>query len=225
MGLVNGLGLVAMLTRIYENYPMDSFLQWFTGNNKLIIQILVAVIGLVMVYLVYRLFFASHEVEETVGTADSLVKMPQPEVAAKTVETSEKSPEKLADTVVEAAAAPAPVVEVKVDESLKLENENNLKKISELENKLKSHLAQLSSKDEQLANMKEQLNAKRPVPAMTYVDPVQLSGDANLIAQIDELQKKLKEYDIISDDIAELQDLRKENTALKSQLEEKPAAT
>lgn len=183
---------------------MNSFLQWFTGNNKLIIQALVVSISLVLIYFVYRIFFAKSEEVETVNATDTLVKVS---------ESKEPTP------VVSPIATPV------VDEALKAENETHKKKIADLMAQLKQHQDQLTSKDEQLANMKEQLASKRPVPAISYVDPTQLSGDSNLVAQIDELQKKLKEYDIISDDIAELQDLRKENTALKTQLEGKSASS
>lgn len=259
-----------MLRRFRENYRMDNFLYWYSQNNKTVIQILAVLIGFLLIYLIYRLFFATVEVtneretppvllKSETKTADS--KEASSEAAEKSKPSSSQSsaaasvPEPI--TLVAASPAveevkkenpkPAPasteasVAQTEESQSIGVAratdtpsvsiNDNAIfNEVSNLKKDLAEAQATIKAKENEIADFKEKLLEQQKLNekvvkggTRTLIDTANLSGDKDLIAKIDELQKKLTEYDIISDDISELQSLRKENAELKEKANASPA--
>lgn len=79
------------------------------------------------------------------------------------------------------------------------------------------HSAQLEEKDKTIAQLESEIqalkNAEAPVAA---VDTSQLEA---VQGQVQELERRLSEYEILSEDLADLSRLKKENEDLKKQLE------
>lgn len=111
----------------------------------------------------------------------------------------------------EAAIASEPQVNV-------VEVENLKNDLSSTKSALKAREKELEDVKNQLAEQKKLLEKSSKNSARVMVDTSTLNGDKDLIEKIDELQKKLAEYDIIADDISELQTLRKENSELKEKV-------
>ena len=207
---------------------MDSFLYWYSQNNKTIIQFISACIGLVLIYFIYRMFFAPAETAH--GEANALA-------TSKQLADLDKKITKMIDHQVQeiqpvAFTGDAAEYEASAKESAKESptGENpagdvqNQVEVNKLKKELQSSNEIILAKNAELNELKEKLieyQKNAPVAQSAPADP----NDPKLIAKIEELQKKLQEYDIISDDISELQSLRAENAELKSKIEEKSSAS
>ncbi len=215
---------------------MESFLYWYAENNRTIIQFLCVSIGMVIIYFIYRIFFSSAagltESGEEPAQATSrqisdldkkITKIIDYQIKAlqPTVYTGEAD-EYEANAKAEASTLTAMVNSSSPESSV--ESEAMIKKIqSEIayfKKELQFSQESMSEKTAELNTVKEKLieyQMSGP-PTEGLQKGMTLTGDAALISKIEELQKKLQEYDIISDDIAELQSLRAENADLKTKI-------
>jgi myosin heavy subunit len=229
---------------------MDSFLHWYSQNNKTIIQFLCVCIGLVLIYFIYRIFFApaetaheggdsrSHVTSKQIADLDKkLSKMLDQQTAASkpatfTGEASEYEANAKAESMVDILAAESALTGTPIEPSAesqvvidKIQNE-----ITQLKKDLQASSDIIAAKNMELNTVKEKLiEHQKFLPSMQNTTDNLVgassntivttgSNDQTLVAKIDELQRKLQEYDIISDDIAELQSLRAENAELKSKI-------
>lgn len=221
---------------------MDSFLYWYSQNNKTIIQFLCVCIGLVLIYFIYRMFFAPAETAHEGGDARSQVTskqiadldkkisimMDQQTAASKstvlTGEASEYEANAKAESLVGALAG-----DVSVESQAAMEQIKN--EVAQLKKELQVSNETIALKNTELNTVKEKLiEHQKTLPGASMQTTTDNlvgasntivttgSNDQALVAKIDELQRKLQEYDIISDDIAELQSLRAENAELKSKI-------
>lgn len=221
---------------------MDSFLYWYSQNNKTIIQFLCVCIGLVLIYFIYRMFFAPAETAHEGGDARSQatskqiadldkkisIMMDQQTAASKstvlTGEASEYEANAKAESLVGALAG-----DVSVESQAAMEQIKN--EVAQLKKELQVSNETIALKNTELNTVKEKLIEHQKTLQATSMQTTtdNLVGASNtivttgsndqaLVAKIDELQRKLQEYDIISDDIAELQSLRAENAELKSKI-------
>jgi hypothetical protein len=230
---------------------MDSFLHWYSQNNKTIIQFLCVCIGLVLIYFIYRMFFASaetvHEGEDSRSHVTSkqiadldkkLSKMMDQQRAALkpavfTGEASEYEDNAKAESMVDVLAAESALAGVPIE--LSAESQAVIDKIQNEVAQLKKDLLAsneiITAKNAELNTVKEKLiEHQKTMPSVKNTTDnlvgtessssivTTASNDQDLVSKIDELQRKLQEYDIISDDIAELQSLRAENAELKSKI-------
>ncbi len=221
---------------------MNHFLDWYAEHNKTVIQLLFVIIGLGLIYLIYRLFFitsaeSDHSPEVKKSTPQKNVDPVSPIVKLNTAnEVSESSKVIQTENVVNETIALEQVsnqaIEQKTQQDLdqaliqieelkkiKLQLDEDLEKQKQTEKIIQKELEQ--AKIEIKETVKEAAKGAKETSGYSYVDTSQLVGDEALVKKIDELQLKLQEYDIISDDIAELQDLRKENEQLKAELNNK----
>ncbi|MBC7458905.1 MAG: hypothetical protein H7235_11535 [Bdellovibrionaceae bacterium] len=222
---------------------MDRFLYWYSQNNKIIIQFLCICIGLVIIYFIYRIFF---NLGETASDGDDgrtqlankqladldkkISKMMDHQVSTSkpavfTGEASEYEANAKADALAESAAASAAAGAIAGEVAAESQNE-----VAQLKKELQSSVEIIAAKNTELNTVKEKLiehqkampnlNIQSTMDNLTSSSQVVITGtgenDKTLVAKIDELERKLNEYDIISDDIAELQSLRAENAELKS---------
>jgi hypothetical protein len=247
---------------------MDHFLNWYSQNNKNVILVLSTVIGLGLIYFLYRMLFASQAAEENISKKS--VEAPREPVETKKatpVEESAKIHAAIANEEVFSdsanagenatikgdeshnetgghatatssasfngeAAASSSEASVAAQEKSVLDDA----RIKALQEQLDSALSELkqskaeisrSQRDaaaaqDELSQIKNKIkNQSDNGNDIQYVDTTKLEGDEAMIKRIDELQNKLQEYDIISDDISELQNLRKINAELTKQLAEK----
>jgi len=228
---------------------MDSFLYWYSQNNKIIIQLLCVCIGLVLIYFIYRMFFAPAEASndgdgrspvtsKQIAELDKkITKIIDHQTAASkpavfTGEASEYEATAKADALAEAAAAAAAegalagAAEANAESQAVIEQIKT--EVAQLKKELQASNEILTAKNAELTTVKEKLiEHQKAIPQVqatmdnlvgdsSNTIATTGSGDPSLLAKIDELQRKLQEYDIISDDIAELQSLRAENAELKS---------
>lgn len=233
---------------------MDSFLHWYSQNNKTIIQFLCVCIGLVLIYFIYRMFFAPAETAHEGGDPRSQVtskqildldkkisKMMDQQTAASkpavfTGDANEYEANAKAESMVDILAAQSALAgEVATQSAPSAESQAVIEKIqnevAQLKKELQASNETITAKNAELNTVKEKLiEHQKSLPSMqNTTDNLVGMGSSNaivttgsndqaLVSKIDELQRKLQEYDIISDDIAELQSLRAENAELKSKI-------
>lgn len=177
---------------------MDIFLSWFAEHNKTVIQVTAVLIGLILVYFVYRLLFGKKEALFSVVSETS----PDEQVGQSSLDKS----------VDDAAHISEQKTDLKPVDSY---DTSDLEKMLEAKDEeillLKSKLSQGFDKAESLANTN--LTEKT-----VGTEDQKNEADVVLIAKVEELERKIKEYEIIAEDIAELQNLRKENEDLQNQL-------
>ena len=229
---------------------MDSFLHWYSQNNKTIIQFLCVCIGLVLIYFIYRMFFAPAETAHEGGDPRSQVtskqildldkkisKMMDQQTAASkpavfTGDANEYEANAKAESMVDILAAESALTtqsEPSAESQAVIEKIQN--EVAQLKKELQASNETITAKNAELNTVKEKLiEHQKSLPSMqNTTDNLVGMGSSNtivttgsndqaLVSKIDELQRKLQEYDIISDDIAELQSLRAENAELKSKI-------
>lgn len=177
---------------------VDHLLKWIINNNDLLIESLVGLIVLLVILLAYRTFVSARDTE--LGTAPG-------GVSAELEETLKK--------VLEKANALAPTGAVPTGDQATL-----LTQISDLKQSLESKQAEI-----------EMLKSAGPAPAEGAAGAADASASAGssvdtsaLEAKIEELQNKLTEYEIISEDIADLSFYKEENVKLQKEVETLKAA-
>lgn len=209
---------------------MDNFLYWYSQNNKIIIQSLILFIGIILIYFIYRLFFhAADSVSENGelhanNTSQQIAELDKK--ISKIIDFHEKNP--IQKVVSNETQDSETQNKIDIPEGVPAENQELVLQLqAELEKtkkELKNSNELVAAKSAELNTAKEKIleyqkNApleKESVPEKVNTEGS--SGDAQLLAKIEDLQRKLQEYDIISDDIAELQVLRAENSELKAKL-------
>lgn len=169
---------------------MAKFLDWYALHNTVIIQALAALIALLIVFFIFRLFFAKSSVDahENESTGYSQI--------------NEKL-NKLLDNQTHA-----------VPVSLDVNSEQDVlkqKEIINLQNEMAALKAQITEKDKELQDVKAAILAAGDSPVVENAESLQ--------KELETLKERLSEYEIIADDIADLQKLRKENEDLKRQMD------
>lgn len=188
---------------------MNDIINWIAINDTLLIRIgFTAILVLIIVY-IYRFFFVP-KINIAVET---------PSVASEdknnAAEAAKVSEGKASST---AASFDLSVVAKKTEEI------ENLK--SEIE-KLKN---QITDSEKLVSDLNEKVSMAQSAPAQTEsentnsgVSAAAGNGDPDMVAslnnQIEQLQNRLAEYEIIAEDISEISQLRHENAELKKKLE------
>lgn len=170
---------------------VEKFLSFWSSNNTLIIELLIAVILLSVIYLAFRTFFGANPADENVG--HGLGGLNSDEI--------QRTLQKIIDTGGAAKSAAAPVVgsgATSVDtaqlDKLKLE---------------------VQEKEKAILAMKDQIQQ------LTVVQASAVSSAANskeLEVKVKDLEARLAEYEIISEDIADLSFYKEENSRLQKEL-------
>jgi len=171
---------------------IDKFLAFLFNNNTTVIEVLFASVLVLLVLLALRLFLSSKEPKESGVSSGSLSEL-------------EASLKKILE---QSNSVPA---NAQVTTAVATENPEAKNLVEEI-NKLKE---ELNAKAKQVEEMKT-ASAQNPAAA----GPSLNAGEKDkLDLQIKELQAKLSEYEIISEDIADLSFYKEQNARLTKELE------
>lgn len=203
-----------MLAAVFENSFMAKFLEWYTQYNALIIQSLAGVIVVCIFFFIYRLFFSKHaEVEMSGGEASTLSDSSIQKIEAKLSEILDKHEPKAT------VSAPAGTADAALTQE-----------ITQLKAEVEKYKSEIIIKETEISQLKEQVQTAGGTPAPVEPAPVASGGAsteelealkaklADYEAQIEKLNSRLSEYEIISDEIADLPRFKKENEDLKAQV-------
>lgn len=207
-----------------QNWNMEKFLNWYSEHNTGIIQFLIILISLVIAYLVYRLFFGASTAVQSSSETVSLSS-----ASNQKIDVLDK---KMSFLIENMSKDPVPT---SLSTATKTDTVNSNTDQFDLQNSLTFLTDLLKQKENEIEKLKQSLSQERTThltdakfnsesqPATT-VQPTQTvavsDSDQNqeLQSRISDLESKLQEYEIISEDIAELQTLKLENEKLKEQL-------
>ena len=205
---------------------MAIFLDWFASHNTLVIQSLAAIVALLIVVLIFRLLFANQQAATAGLTKDVtfaqleeklnklLEQQSQMKVSVNAV--TEGTDDLLgADAMAalsgdpEAAAAAAAAGTAATEQVAELSRLRA--EISTLKDSLKRKEVEITSAKEQAAQSAN--------TAQQDAKLADLSGKiTDYEKEIEALKNRLSDYEIIAEDIADLQAYKKENADLKNQL-------
>lgn len=171
---------------------IDSFLNFLFKHNTTIIEVLIASVLVLLVLVALRLFLSSKEPKDSSLSSGSLGDL---EASLKKI--LEKAGGVPANSEVTAAVAAG---------------NPEAKNLVEEINKLKEELGAKQKQVEELKSNSAQ-NTATAAPGLSASDKEKLE------AQIKELQAKLSEYEIISEDIADLSFYKEQNAKLTKELE------
>ena len=190
---------------------VERFLLFWSHNNQTIIQVLIVLTLLFIVALVFLTLFGSKdEFSEKGGSAQispdlekSLQRMLENQTQAKSAVFDFSKGE-----------ANAPVV------SSAQSSDQNTAAHQEAVAQLEKVKAEVAAREKSIQELKTQLEVAQSA-AQAAVPSASSSG---LEARIKELEARLSEYDIISEDIADLSKFKEENEKLKKQLSQAASA-
>ncbi|HEY8270058.1 MAG TPA: hypothetical protein VIG33_04170 [Pseudobdellovibrionaceae bacterium] len=185
---------------------MEKFLEFWSHYNAAIIESLVALILVSAIYLAYRSLFAAKEVETSheviSGGAFNAVQIEK--TLQKILDQQSSRPASLTSGVATETEVPAEILQ-ELD-FLKKALEEKEKQIATLQ--AKAAQVNAGPSDEQIAAAASAAAGLAEKERLDYV------------SKIKELEARLAEYEIISEDIADLSFFKEENTRLTKELEE-----
>ena len=182
---------------------VERFLLFWSQHNKTIIQVLIVLTLLFIVALAFLTLFGSKDEFSEKGHSAQI----SPDL--------EKSLQRMLENQTQAKSAvfdfskgdaTAPVVS----------NANNLAANQEIVAQLEKVKSEMAARETAIQDLKTQLEMARSAPQAAPA-----ANNSGLEARIKELEARLSEYDIISEDIADLSKFKEENEKLKKQLNQK----
>ncbi len=188
---------------------VEQFLRFWSQYNALIIELLIAAILLIVVYLAYRTFFGEEESHSLVDgkslDVDGIEKALQKILAQQTsfVAAGGSAP---AVSLPAMAAAPASVTS-----GAPPPNTAELAKLK----------ADIVERDKTIEDLRAQLAAAKAAPASAPAagSPEDAEERRKQEAYLKNLEARLAEYEIISEDIADLSFYKEENSKLQKEIE------
>jgi len=197
---------------------MQQLLFWYSKNNSIIIQSLSIIIGLLLCFFIFRLFFRSRSTEDSSElNSDAFHGLSK---ATESIENkinqileSQSQKKTLSDLSGESSA----VVLESLGQAAVFQIENLQTEISNLKEALLK-----SEQKQQQQPTPQVLNTEESVLGSEVLSSVSGSTDntIDLNQQIEDLKSRLSDYEVISEDIADLHKLREENQKLLTQLQE-----
>lgn len=186
---------------------LEKFLEFWTQNNRLIIELTFGFIFILILFLIYRQFF-SHDAAPSESEGSTQLNINTAEIEEKLQKIMESqlnfkgqlgSFESSASTTVPSSGASVASAD-----------------LAPLQKEVEALKEQLKSKDvkiEELAKAGAAAAAGGPAPAAATG-----AASAELEAKVKELEGRLQEYEIISEDIADLSFYKEENARLQKEL-------
>ena len=190
------VALVAIIDRIDDNENMGMILSFFSENNALIIKMLSIVVAVAATVLLYRVIFVQNV--EVIG---------QP-VATDSIEVSKRVNEQKIE--IESLKSET--------ETTKIELEKQRTEVYNLRQTLKEKETEVETVKTELLQAKSATDESKKLDYEKHTSEVILStADENLVFQkeISELKRRLSDYEIIAEDISDMQKLKDENEKLK----------
>ena len=201
---------------------MEKFLDFLTEHNRLIIELIFGFVFVFILYLIYRQFFVQHSLSEQNSQGSTQVNINTAEIEEKLQKILEgqltfkgeiqsiehKKNQGSLPAVANSVASNNPNQDAEI-EKLKKENADLKNTLQQKETKI----AELTKATESTAN--QNLVATSP-QAVTAESPGKVT---ELETKVKELEGRLQEYEIISEDIADLSFYKEENARLTKELE------
>lgn len=190
----------------------EKFLHFWTNHNDTIIEVLVAVVLLMVIYLAFRYYFGP-ETSEGKATAGAIDTKEIEKTLQKILETQSKIPATVSSAVPVASSAEAPAAAATFTGVVPEELEKLKVELAEKERLLtqaKDEAAKATALAAASANTA--LGAAAAIPGAASDDLQKLE------TKIRDLEARLAEYEIISEDIADLSFFKEENTRLQNEL-------
>lgn len=170
---------------------MGQLLTWYSANNSIVIQSLSVLIGLLLCFFIFRLFFSSGKAgAESSSDADSGMGVQALESKINQIIESQSK-------VIMTSKAGAV--------------EGSSEQIEQLQTEI-FNLRQTIKEKESSMLAAEGAGGSASVGA-------EGQGSTEYLKQIEDLRNRLSDYEVIAEDIADLQSLREENQKLQAQLE------
>ncbi|MES2800901.1 MAG: hypothetical protein V4654_00285 [Bdellovibrionota bacterium] len=214
---------------------MAIFLDWFASHNTLVIQSLAAVVALLIVFLIFRLLFAAETAADGVTAKnvtysqleEKLNKLleQQSQMKASISNATDAGPagEVLGDDALAALSGdPAPEAAGGAAPSAGAASGEQAAELSRLRAEITTLKDSVKRKENEIIDAKDQAQ-KSINTAEQDAKLNDLSGKiTDYENEIDALKNRLSDYEIIAEDIADLQQYKKENQDLKNQLAKAP---
>lgn len=213
---------------------MAIFLDWFASHNTLVIQSLAAIVALLIIFLIFRLFFVPNEEAEAAKNVtyaqleEKLNKLLEQQANMKlsVAAATEGAPagEALgADAMAALSGDPAAVAAAAA--AAGATGGEQAAELSRLRAEISTLKDSVKRKEVEILDAKEQ--------AQKSINTAEADAKLNTLSgkvtdyekEIDALKSRLSDYEIIAEDIADLQAFKKENAELKSQLANQAAVT
>lgn len=219
------IGLIAMSFAILDDLNMAIFLDWFASHNTLVIQSLAAIVALLIIFLIFRLFFVPNEEAEAAknvtyaAVEEKLNKLLEQQANMKisvTAATEAPLGDALgADAMAALSGDPAAVA---ADAAAAATGGEQAAELSRLRAEITMLKDSVKRKEVEIIDAKEQ--------AQKSINTADADAKLNTLSskvtdyenEIEALKNRLSDYEIIAEDIADLQAFKKENAELKSQL-------
>ena len=219
------MGLIAMSFGLLDDLNMAIFLDWFALHNTLVIQSLAAIVALLIIFLIFRLFFVPNEEAEAAknvtyaAVEEKLNKLLEQQASMKmSVAAATEAPlgDALgADAMAALSGDPAAVAAAAAAGATGGEQAAELSRLRAEISTLKDSVKR---KEVEIIDAKEQAQ-KSINTAEADAKLNTLSGKvSDYETEIEALKNRLSDYEIIAEDIADLQAFKKENAELKNQL-------
>ena len=219
------MGLIAMSFGLLDDLNMAIFLDWFASHNTLVIQSLAAIVALLIIFLIFRLFFVPNEEAEAAknvtyaAVEEKLNKLLEQQASMKmSVAAATEAPlgDALgADAMAALSGDPAAVAAAAAAGATGGEQAAELSRLRAEISTLKDSVKR---KEVEIIDAKEQAQ-KSINTAEADAKLNTLSGKvSDYETEIEALKNRLSDYEIIAEDIADLQAFKKENAELKNQL-------
>ncbi len=209
---------------------MAIFLDWFASHNTLVIQSLAAIVALLIIFLIFRLFFVPNQEAEAAKNVtyaqleEKLNKLLEQQAnmkfsVAAVTEGAPASEALGADAMAALSGDPAAVAAAAA--ATAAAGATSGEQAAEL-SKLRAEISTL--KDSVKRKEVEILDAKEQ--AQKSINTAEADAKLNTLSgkvtdyekEIEALKNRLSDYEIIAEDIADLQAFKKENAELKNQL-------
>ena len=219
------MGLIAMSFGLLDDLNMAIFLDWFALHNTLVIQSLAAIVALLIIFLIFRLFFVPNEEAEAAknvtyaAVEEKLNKLLEQQASMKmSVAAATEAPlgDALgADAMAALSGDPAAVAAAAAAGATGGEQAAELSRLRAEISTLKDSVKR---KEVEIIDAKEQ--------AQKSINTAEADAKLNTLSgkvtdyenEIEALKNRLSDYEIIAEDIADLQAFKKENAELKNQL-------
>lgn len=236
------MGFIAIRFALLDDINMAIFLDWFASHNTLVIQSLAAVVALLIVFLIFRLLFAAEAAADGVSAKNVtyaqleeklnklLEQQSQMKVSINAATDGAGMGEVLGDEALAALSGdPATAAAAATDGATAAPaggvSAEQAAELSRLRAEISTLKDSLKRKENEIIDAKDQ--------AQKSVNTAQQDAKLNDLSskitdyetEIDALKNRLSDYEIIAEDIADLQQYKKENIDLKNQLAKQSTQT
>ena len=237
------MGFIAIRLALLDDIDMAIFLDWFASHNTLVIQSLAAVVALLIVFLIFRLLFAAEASADGVSAKnvtyaqleEKLNKLLEQQSQMKVSINAATDDAGMGDVLGEealaalsgdpATAAAAATAGATAAPATAAATGEQAAELSRLRAEISTLKDSLKRKESEIIDAKEQAQ-KSVNTAQQDAKLNDLSGKiTDYETEIDALKNRLSDYEIIAEDIADLQQYKKENIDLRNQLAKQPAQT